>query len=74
MAPQILFTSKTAGSSMDIVKNAQKMDKMAALNATLLLLLDMSSEERDDAVHRAIKVEMSIQGNVCSPKKRHCYK
>lgn len=29
--------------------------------------------ERDDGVHRAIKVEMSFQGNVCSPKKRQWY-
>lgn len=55
---------------MDSVKNAQKKNKMAAWNAALLLLLDMSSGKRDDGVRRAVEVEMFIQGNVCSPKKR----
>lgn len=61
---------KTASGSMDSVKNAQKKNKMAAWNAALLLLLDMSSGKRDDGVRRAVEVEMFIQGNVCSPKKR----
>lgn len=40
---------------MDNVKNAQKKNKMAVLNAALVLLLDMSSGKRDGGVHRTIR-------------------
>lgn len=63
-SPNTLYKLKTAGGSMDSVENAQKKNKMAALSAALLLLLDISSGKRDDGVHRAVKVEMSIQGNI----------
>ena len=65
-----IYKLKTVGGSVDSVKNDQKKNKMAVLNAALLLLLDMSSGKRDYGVHRTIKVELSIQGNICSPKDR----
>lgn len=54
-SPNTLYKLKTAGGSVDSVKNPQKKNKMAVLNAAPLLLLDMSSWKRDGGVHRTIR-------------------
>lgn len=58
---------------LDIVKSAWKRVRMVALNTARLLLLALckviSSGKRADAIHRERLVEVSVQRNVCGPKK-----